>query len=69
MADNKHGKTAKAGRNKRFNGQSTSTSRYVATGGPGRHAARAAKNHGCGKPALHMRGSRDKTHAQDWRPA
>lgn len=69
MADNKHGKSSKTGRNKRFNGQSGSTTRYVSTGGPGRHARKAAANHGCNLPSMHMRGSRDQKHAQEWRAA
>lgn len=72
MADNKHGKASKAGRNYRINGasrshsqsrQTTSTTKYVRDGGPLRAAKRAANNHGCQLPALHKRGSRDQQHA------
>lgn len=69
MATNKHGKSAKEGRNKRWAGNSHSETKYVSRGGPGRAAARAARNHGCEKPIFHVRGKRDAAHAREWRPA
>lgn len=63
MADNKHGKSSKTGRNKVWGGSSHSETKYVSSGGPMRAARRAAANHGCGLPVLHKRGSRDVAHA------
>jgi hypothetical protein len=63
MADNKHGKAHKGGRNKRWNGTSHSETKYVSSGGPMRAARRASLNHGCGLAQLHKRGARDQKHA------
>jgi hypothetical protein len=65
MADNKHGKASKGGRNKRWSGTSHSETKYVSSGGPMRAARRAATNHGCNLPALHRRGARDQKHAHE----
>jgi hypothetical protein len=68
-ASDKHGKASKAGRNYRINGENrgpsptqAATTKYVRSGGPQRMAKRKARNHGCGKPSLHLKPA-DQAHA------